>query len=91
MGQLIDRLWETDFEFFNNDDESTAESLKLYNDARERLEASLSEEQNQLLHELLTTVAEYSATMERKAFSNGFSLGLRMSSEAFSETQQLLK
>ena len=91
MGQLIDRLWETDFEFFNNDDESTAESLKLYNNERERLEASLSEEQNQLLHELLTTMAEYNATMERKAFSNGFSLGLRMSSEAFAETQHLLK
>ena len=91
MGQLIDRLWETDFEFFNNDDECTAESLKLYNNARERLEAGLSEEQNQLLHELLTTMAEYNEAIERKAFSNGFSLGLRMSSEAFSQSEQLLK
>lgn len=90
MGALIDKLWETEFEFYNYYDESTKELLTLYNCARNELEGSLNNEQKTMLEEMLEQLADYNAAIEKKAFSNGFSLGMRMASEALNQAEKLI-
>ncbi len=90
MGAMIDKLWETDFEFSNYYDENTKELLSLYNGARTQLEATLSKKQMELFDEVFNYLSEYNAEIEKKAFSNGFSLGIRTAAEAFVESAPLI-
>lgn len=90
MGALIDKLWETEFEFFNYYDENTKELLILYNGERNELEKSLNDQQKALFDEMLEHLADYNAEIEKKAFSNGFSLGMRMAAESFEQSGKLI-
>lgn len=90
MGALIDKLWETNFEFCNNVGADTNELLKILGSMLKELEATFSDEQKKLFDEYCAQSGEYHDRLEKTAFSNGFSLGMKMASESFDQAEKLI-
>ncbi|MBO5495338.1 MAG: hypothetical protein J5964_06445 [Eubacterium sp.] len=59
------------------------EALELVNQNQERLKATLTDEQNELLEKLLTTSEEFANLIELDCFKVGFKLGVRFIIEAY--------
>ncbi|MBE6692715.1 MAG: hypothetical protein E7586_05285 [Ruminococcaceae bacterium] len=89
MGRLIDKLWENEFEFADYFNSETEELFKLFNSTRKELEKSLSDEPKVLFEDFLEYLGKYHDLMEKKAFSDGFSVGMQLASEAYVESEKL--
>ena len=59
------------------------EALKLVNQNQERLKATLTDEQKELLERLLTASEEFANLIELDCFKVGFKLGVRLTIEAY--------
>ena len=59
------------------------EALRLVNHNQERLRATLTDEQNELLEKLLTASEEFANLIELDCFKVGFKLGARFIIEAY--------
>lgn len=90
MGQLIDKIWESDIEFYNYNDDDIKELLQLSENARIELESKIDDKQKRLFDEYYEHISEYFCKIEKCAFSNGFSLGMRMACEAFENSDKLI-
>ncbi len=59
------------------------EALRLVNQNQERLKATLTDEQIELLEKLLTAKEEFANLIELDCFKVGFKLGARFTTEAY--------
>lgn len=59
------------------------EALRLVNQNQERLKSTLTNEQKELLDELLTSSEEFANLIELDCFKVGFKLGARLTIEAY--------
>ena len=59
------------------------ETLRLVNQNQERLKATLTDEQNELLEKLLTASEEFANLIDLDCFKIGFKLGARFIIEAY--------
>ena len=84
--KILDELWYGNiapFEQSTRGDKRFAELLKLVNQDREELVRTLMDKQKETLEKYEETVNEMYSVTERKAFSYGFRLGVRLMTEAF--------
>ena len=88
MGKLIDRLWETEIEFTDFQTNEMKELLKIANGTAKELEQNLDEKQKEFFNEYCKYLGEYHDLMEKRIFSNGFSLGAQLALEVFEESEK---
>ena len=68
MGKLIDKIWESDIEFYDYSDNDLKELLELMQNSREKLEVSLDNRQKELFYAYTENSADYNADIEKRAF-----------------------
>ena len=84
---ILEELWygnitPTEYSRIENND-NYKEALRLVNQNQERLKATLTDEQKELLEKLLTASEEFANLIELDCFKVGFKLGARFTIEAY--------
>jgi len=84
---ILEELWygnitPTEYSRIENNS-NYKEALRLVNQNQERLRATLTDEQKELLEKLLTASEEFANLIELDCFKVGFKLGARLTIEAY--------
>ena len=84
---ILEELWygnitPTEYSRIQNSN-NYKEALRLVNQNQERLRATLTDEQKELLERLLTASEEFANLIELDCFKVGFKLGARLIIEAY--------
>lgn len=93
MGKFIEQLWYGNivpFENFARRDAEMRAFEKRYCNKICEFELLLNNKQKDNFEKLSLIIDEYVCEIQKKSFYEGFSLGVRLTSEAFNESENLL-